>query len=341
MKRIPRRLIIVAVVLIVALVVAAVAVRHNYTQNLRPVSNNQQTQIITIPSGSSVKEIASILEERKVIRNAWTFEWYVHSKELSAKLQAGTYAIAPSQTLPNIVATLTKGEVTTRLVTILPGRRIDQVRADLINDGFTVAAVDAALNPAQYRDLPIMSYAPANVQTLEGLLFPDSYQRTESTDPTLIIRESLKAMGDKLPATRQAEFAKQGLNVFQAITMASMVEREVSKQSDREQVAQVFYKRLADGMTLGSDVTAIYGAVINGKTPSVRYDSPYSTSKNMGLPPGPISTVSESALAAVAAPAGTDWVYFVSGDDGTTHFSRTLQEHESKTDQFCTKLCGN
>jgi UPF0755 protein len=339
-RRLPRRLLYVAAVLLVLLVAAVIGVRYFYNENLGPVSRSQQAQIITIPSGSNVKEIAQILADKKVIRKAWAFEWYVHSKELTDDLKAGTYAITPSNSLPQIVTTLTQGKVTTELVTILPGRRIDQVRTDLINKGFSVEAVDAALKPDQYRDLPVMAYVPAGTATLEGFLYPESFQRIEGTDPAQIIRASLKAMGAEITPKLQADFAAKGLNVFQAVTLASLVEREVSKQSERDQVAQVFLTRLAMDMSLGSDVTGLYGSVLDGRTPSVIYDSPYNTRLYKGLPPGPISTVSSGSLKAVANPAATDWVYFVSGDDGVTRFSKTLEEHESLTDQFCRKNCG-
>ena len=341
MRRIPRRLWLVGVIVLLLIVGAAIAVRHVYYQNLKGVSTSQQSKIVTIASGSSVKLIGRQLADQGVIRKAWAFEWYVHSKELGNKLQAGTYAFAPSESLPQVVTTLTKGDVTTRLVTILPGRRIDQIRADLINDGFSVSAVDTALKPDQYRDIPVMSYVPTGATTLEGVLYPDSYQRTESTDPSAIIRESLKAMGNHIPATTQAAFANQGLSVYQGLTLASIIEKEVSKPADREQVAQVFLARLKQNMTLGSDVTALYGSVIAGKSPSLSYDSPYNTLKHPGLPPGPISSVSQGSLRAVAAPAGTDWLYFVAGDDGTTHFSHTLAEHQADTKQYCHQLCGN
>jgi UPF0755 protein len=340
-RRIPKRVIIVAAVLVLLLVAAVIGVRYNYNQNLRPVSNNPQTYIVTIDSGSSVKEIAQALADQKVIRNTWVFEWYVHSEELGNKLQAGTYAFSPSESLQQIVSTLTKGKVTTELVTIVPGRRIDQVRASLINDGFSVTAVDAALQPDQYRDLPVMSYVPAGTKTLEGLLFPDSYQRTDNTNPSAIIRQSLQEMGTRITPDVQAAYAAQGLSVFQGLTLASMVEKEVDTVSDREQVAQVFLTRLKSDMTLGSDVTAFYGAAVDGKTPSVDYDSAYNTRLYKGLPVGPISTVGESSIKASAKPANTDWVYFVAGDDGTTYFSRTLAEHEALVKAHCTKLCGN
>lgn len=337
---VPRRLILVAALVIALLVGAIWLVRHSYYANLNPVSRSPQTQIIEVASGSSVKQIADNLHSHQLIRAAWAFEWYVHSKELSNSLQAGTYAIAPNQSLPTIVTTLTKGKVTTNLVTILPGRRIDQVRADLINDGFSVAAVDNALNPSQYSSLPVLSYKPAAVNSLEGLLYPDSFERTSTTNPSVIIRESLTEMGQHLTPGLQTAYANEGLSTYKGITLASIVEQEVSKQSDRDQVAQVFLSRLKAGMTLGSDVTAYYGSILAGQSPSLTYDSPYNTLLHTGLPPGPISTVSDSSLQAVAHPANTDWLYFVAGDDGTTHFEQTLQQHQADTAQYCHQLCN-
>jgi len=93
-------------------------------------------------------------------------------------------------------------------------------------------------------------------------------------------------------------------------------------------------------MPLGSDVTAYYGSVAAGQKPSLTYDSPYNTLQHKGLPPGPISNVSQSSLNAVANPSNTDWLYFVAGDDGNTYFSHTIEEHEALTKQYCHKLCN-
>jgi UPF0755 protein len=141
------------------------------------------------------------------------------------------------------------------------------------------------------------------------------------------------------PSVRSA-FAAQGLSAYQGIILASIVEKEVSKPSDRAQVAQVFLSRLKQDMMLGSDVTAYYGAIVAGKEPSVTYDSAYNTRIHKGLPAGPISNVSENSLQAIASPAGTDWLYFVAGDDGNTYFSKTLEEHEALTQQHCHALCS-
>lgn len=338
--RLPRRVGVILVILVVLLLSGVVLARHAYNVGLRPVGTSQKAQIFTVESGASVKEIGSSLEKAKLIKSAWAFELYIHSKELGSKLQAGTYAFSPSQGTKSIVSTLTKGTVATDLVTILPGRRIDQVRADLINDGFKPGDVDKALDPAQYADLPALAYKPASVNTLEGLLWPESFQRDAATPPTVIIRQSLEEMGKHLTPDVQAAFASQGLTTYQGLILASIVIQEVNKTDDQTQAAQVFLKRLKAGSLLGSDVTARYGAIAAGKPPSLTYDSPYNTHIHPGLPPTPISTISASALDAAASPAGTDWLYFVTGDDGTTHFSKTLEEHQALTEKYCHKLCG-
>jgi UPF0755 protein len=338
--RVPRRIWLLLTIVAVIGVAGSFVVRHQYDVALNPVSNNQTTQLFTVESGSSSKTIASNLQKQHLIRSAWAMELYIHSKELGNKLQAGTYALAPSQTTQSIVTILTKGKVSTHSVTILPGKRIDQIRATLINDGFTPSAVDQALNPAQYTSLPVLSFKPASVTTLEGLLWPDTFQVDANNSVGTIITESLQEMSQHLDSTVQAGFARQGLNAYQGLTLASVITQEVSKPFDQAQAAQVFLSRLKMGTMLGSDVTANYGAVAAGKQPNLTYDSPYNTLIHTGLPPTPISNVTASALLAATHPAATTWLYFVSGDDGTTYFSNTLQEHQALTQKYCHKLCG-
>lgn len=343
-RNIPRRLFVLFVVLVILTSASLAVVRRAYNKGLGAVSNDQTTQVVTIETGSSSKQIGTLLANKHLIRSSWAFELYIHSKNLGDKLQAGTYALSPSQSTPDIIATIKKGSVTTNLVTILPGKRIDQVRAGLINAGFTPDSVDKALDPAQYADISTLAYKPAGA-SLEGLLFPDSFERTADTDPSVIIRESLQEMASKLTPDVQAAFANQGLSTYQGLVLASMLEKEVSKPTDRAQAAQVFLLRKKNGMMLGSDVTAIYGAINAGKNTlsqaqMLAYDSPYNTLIHQGLPPTPISSVSASSLQAASHPASTDWLYFVAGDDGTTYFSHTNEEHEALTAKYCHKLCG-
>jgi UPF0755 protein len=148
-------------------------------------------------------------------------------------------------------------------------------------------------------------------------------------------------MEKQLTPDLRTAFANEGLSTYQGIILASMVEQEANKTADRQQVAQVFLSRLKQNMTLGSDVTAFYGAILAGQAKSTKYDSPYNTLIYKGLPPTPISNVSAVSLQAAAHPASTDWLYFVAGDDGTIYFSKTYEEHQQLIDQYCHKLCGS
>lgn len=326
-------------IVLLLLLLATAGIWQFYNANLKPVSHDTQAKTVTVKAGASPTLIADLLHNQGVIRNAWTFERYVQSKNLSAYLEAGTYSFSPSQSVPDIVAQLTHGKVTTKLVTILPGQRLDQIKQALINDGFSAADVAAALQPAAYQNNAALVDKPAG-NSLEGYLYPDSFQRTNDTSASVIVQESIAEMQAHLTPEIRAAFASKGLSTYQGIILASIVEQEVSKPSDRAQAAQVFLKRLSSGMMLGSDVTAMYGSRLAGQGTSLTYDSPYNTLIHTGLPPTPISNVSDSSLQAVAHPANTDWLYFVAGDDGTTHFSHTLQEHQALTQQYCHKLCN-
>jgi len=316
-----------------------VYVQHVYRQGLQPVSNSQTVVVVTIQPGTSSKEIGKLLKQQNLIRSEAIFEWYIHTHNVRDQMQAGTYALRPSMSLPDIVQVMVRGKITSHLVTILPGQRLDQVRQTLINAGFEPAEVDNALDVSRYKQYAALADKPASAN-LEGFLYPDSFQKDDNTEASALISESLIEMAKYLTPDIRAAFAKQGLSVYQGVTLASIVEQEVSKDSDRRQVAQVFLTRMDKGMTIGSDVTAFYGAILNGKNPITTYDSPYNTLKHKGLPPGPIGTVSTSSLQAVAYPAQSDWLYFVAGDDGTTHFSKTYADHQALAKKYCKKLCS-
>lgn len=339
-RRTLKRLLWVLAVLVVLFVAATIWVRSVYYRNLRPVSNSQQVTLITIKTGTSSTEIADTLQQKGLIRSSAIFQWYIRTKDVRDKMQAGTYALRPSMNVQAIVDVLVQGAVRSDLVTIISGQRLDQIRQTLINAGFGPSDVDAALDPANYPNSRALADKPADAN-LEGFLYPDSYQKDDNTTAQMIIKESLDEMSNHLTPDIREAFASHGLTVYQGVTLASIVEKEVSKPADRAQAAQVFLKRYGMNMQLGSDVTAFYGAIKDGKDPTTTYDSPYNTLMHNGLPPGPISNISESSLEAVAHPASTDWLYFVAGDDGTTHFSKTLEEHEALTKQYCHKLCSS
>ena len=330
----------IAVIVLAALgIVGIVAARQYYYRNLEPVSGSQREVIVTIEKGSTVNQIGELLEEKGLIRNATVFAQYVRNNGAQEELKAGTYALRPSYSVEEVVTVLTHGAVQKDLFTILPGQRLDQIRQSLIDAGYTAAEVDAALNPKQYKDHPALVDKPARAN-LEGYLYPESFQRTAETSASTIIQQSLDEMQKRLTPELRARLTENGLSLYENIILASIVEQEVSTPEDRAKVAQVFLKRLNMGMKLESDPTVRYGAVLAGKGPILTFPTRYSTYAYKGLPPTPISNVSESSLRAVANPANTDWLFFVAGDDGTTHFSKTLAEHEANIEEYCTTLCG-
>ena len=336
----PRIILILAAVVFLALS-GTIVVRKMYFDGLKPVKVGSDTvKLVTIERGATLDQISNQLKDQGLIRSPWAFKLYVGSKDARDALQAGTYSFSPRQSVAEIVVQLTHGKVATDLVTIVPGLRLDQIRETLANYGFSSADIESAMNPAAYANNPALVDKPPRA-SLEGYIYPESYQKDASTTPKQIIESALREMNKKLTPDLRTAFAERGLSTYEAIILASIVEKEVSKTEDRPKVAQVFLTRMHIGMLLGSDVTAFYGSFLAGVDPSVSYDSPYNTRIHLGLPPTPISNVTASSLQAVAHPANTDWLYFVSGDDGTTHFAHTLSEHEANVSRYCTKLCGN
>jgi len=335
----PRRFILAAIVAVILLLVGAAVARYVYDRSLLPVSDSQNIAVVEIPSGSSVREVGAILKNKGLIRQEWAFQRYVQNSIYRDELKAGTYALTPSQSVPQIVEIIAQGEIDTKLVTILPGARLDQVRAELINSGFKPEDVEPALDPAQYAGHPALADKPADA-SLEGYLYPESFQKNAQSSPQQVIEGSLDEMYKRMTPEWRKAIADQGLSVHQAITLASIVEQEVANASDRKVVAQVFLKRLRQGMPLQSDVTVLYGAIKDGKKPSLQYDSAYNTFTNNGLPVGPISNASESSLSAVAHPADTQYLFFVAGDDGRTYFATTAEEHQTNVEKHCKTLCN-
>jgi UPF0755 protein len=329
----------VIAVIILILIGITIIVRQIYNQNIQPLNHNQKSQIVNINNGLSSQQIADLLKKDNIVRSSWAFEWYLDSQNLRGDLQAGTYSLSSSQSVAQIVKVLTEGKIATNLITILPDKRLDQIRSDLINDGFSPTTVDQALEPAQYSFLPVLAFKPS-AASLEGFLYPDSFQKDSDTTPEQIIQESLTEMGQHLTPALQSAFASEGLSTYQGIVLASIVQQEVNGVSDQAQAAQVFLSRLKMGMTLGSDQTAFYGSILAGQTSSVNFDSPYNTLIHTGLPPTPISNVNAQSLNAAAHPANTDWLYFVTGDNGTTYFEQTAAEHQADINQYCHVMCA-
>lgn len=320
-------------------VLAAGAAYMWYQDALSPVTSAQAEKIrVKIDSGSTFDQIGKELEEKKLIRSGFAFNLYARMTGAHAQLQAGTYSLSPNESTQQIVDHLTSGNVDQFSITFLPGATLAENRAGLIKAGFGEAEVDAALNKTY--DSPLFADKPAGTD-LEGYIYGETYTFSSDVTVEAVLEETFKQFYAVLTENNLiAGFKTQGLTLYQAITLASIVQREEPNPEAQKQVAQVFYLRLAKDMPLGSDVTAYYGADKIGAERSVAVDTPYNTRIHGGMPPGPIATPGLTALQAVAAPASGDYLYFVSGDDDVTYFSRTVEEHEKNAAEHCKIKCS-
>lgn len=307
-----------------------------YAQALGPRTADDVYHVVKIKSGTPTSQIADDLREAEVIKSATAFSLYVRLNGIS-NLQAGTYRLSSAKSTPAIASTIADGKVTSTNVLISPGLRLDQIKALLVKDGYSEDQIDLAI--AAVREHPVLVGYPSSAR-LEGYLYPDTYQIDPDTTATELLTKILDNLDSSISKDMREGITQQGLTLPEAISLASIVQKEVSDPATQRTVAQVFLTRLSQGMVLGSDVTYKYAAAQFGTIDSPSSSSPYNTRKFPGLPPTPISNFNLSALKAVANPTNTDYLYFVAGDDGTTHFSRTLEGHEANIAKYCQKGCG-
>lgn len=309
-------------------VMAAVA---GYFMALRPVDVTDQAPVVfAVESGESPSAIAARLEERGLIRSRYAFLLHTVLTGKRSKLQVGAYAFQPAFSSSRIATMLAGGEVDQAKLVIAEGLRASQIadaakRAGI--DGLAEAYKDSY-------DFEFLKGRPPG-QGLEGYLFPDTYLVSRDADPQSVVRLMLENFDRRVTADLRQKLTAKGLTLHQAITLASMVEREAGRAEDMPKIAQVFLKRLQIGMKLDSDVTVQFGAGLEPDQQAqtaaaiINSNSPYNTYKFAGLPPGPICSPGIKAMEAVVNPAATDFLYFVADRDGVTYFARTFDEHQA------------
>lgn len=323
-------------VLVILLIIAGVAGYLWYKSALAPVSSTYKGVSVSIESGATVSDVAKKLEQSGLVKSALITEVYMRLKG-KTNVKAGHYELSPNQPVSEIVAWLNDGRVDTIKLTIYPGQTLGETRQSLINYGYSAESVDAAL--AKKYDHPLLKDKPADAN-LQGYIYPETYFVNSGGSVEQLLVRVFDEFEAQINNNKIREgLSKQGLNLHQGVILASIVGAEVPGYEDRRKVAQVFEKRLRENMVLGSDITYIYIAKQMGIQASPDIDSPYNTRKFPGLPPGPLSNFNLAALQAVADPATTDYLYFVAGDDGITHFSHTAEEHELNVSRYCQKLC--
>ncbi|MDB5177637.1 MAG: putative Aminodeoxychorismate lyase [Candidatus Saccharibacteria bacterium] len=349
-------LMIVAIVFILG-IVAAIGGHIWYQNALSPVSSdtNATRLQVTIETGSTPSQIGDLLVSKQLIRSKQAFDVYTRLNGTQNKLQAGAYRLSPAESTPEIVKHLVSGSVDEFTLTFYPGatltdttnkaenKKVD-VTTILKRAGYSSEEIAAALKKTY--DHPLFADKPASAD-LEGYVYGETYNFAASATVEDILKRTFdeyqKAIEDN---DLVAGFKAQGLNLYQGITLASIIQREVSSKNpgeaskDQKQVAQIFLKRLREGTVLGSDVTYKYAANRFNLIDSPSQDSAYNTRQVKGLPPGPISVPALGALKAVASPATGDYEFFLAGDDGVTYFAHTEAEHEANIRDHCQIGCA-
>jgi UPF0755 protein len=302
-----------------------------YRLGLAPAADTGESREFTVRAGDNAPAIARHLEEAGLLRSRDAFVTYANLHGLRPRLKAGVYLIAPTMTGGEIAELLAGGRTATRRLTVPEGYRLSQIKEAASKVGIPPANFQAALDAPHGQ--AFLAGRPAGV-SLEGYIFPDSYEINAGSSAGQLVEAMLDNFGRRVGPEYAQAFAAQGLNLHQGLTLASMVEREVNIPADRPIVAQIFLKRLRLGQSLGSDVTTHYAAELLGVPFDVNLNSPYNTRRVTGLPPGPICNPGLSSLDAVAKPATTDYLYFLTGRDGKTYYAKTYAEHQQNITRY-------
>lgn len=312
-----------------------------WTWAIAPVSSGATpTQRLTIAAGTSADAVGQQLEAAGLIRSqlAWKI-WarWLGWQDAQAGPQSGTFALSKQDSLPAIAEQIWQGDVLQTQFTIPEGWSIKQMGAYFQQRGwFSAAEFEQA---ARQIDRDRYPWLPAKLTTLEGWLYPNTYQlpagKVTPTDAIHLMLDGFQKLA--LPLYKQQPTQ---LSLTDWVKLSSIVEKEAVVPQERPLIAGVFLNRLRQNIPLGSDPTVEYGLGIR-QTPDqtltlaqVRTPSPYNTYLNPGLPPTPIASPGLASLSAVLQPAQTNYLFFVARYDGTHVFSRTLAEHEAAQEQI-------
>lgn len=290
---------------------------------------------VNIPEGASAEEIGHILQKAGLIRSVtawkvwtrWTGLW-----QSAEGFHAGTYQLSPQTPLPELAQTIWSGKVQQVSFTVPEGWSQTQMAQYFENLGWFTAQEFLDATQAIPRDR--YPWLPQDIPFLEGFLFPNTYQiAVDQRTPEAVIRVMLNHFQKSALPVYENRSGFSDLSLKDWVTFASIVEKEAVVPDERTRIAGVFWNRLQQNITLGSDPTVEYGLGIT-QTPDqpltyaqVETPSPYNTYLNAGLTPTPIASPGLASLKAVVSPEKTDFLYFVARYDGTHVFSRTLSEH--------------
>lgn len=298
---------------------------------------NPNPVTVTIATGTSAQAIATQLHEAGVLSRPFLLTTYATLEGARDDFVAGTFTLPERVSVRKVLDILTTlpdaSEVTVRVPESATARDIAALleQAEVIPSSEFLEAVSTtdSRTIAPDRTYDFLRDKPQSA-TLEGYLFPDTYRFYTDATAAHVVRKFLDTFESKVSSEILANIRSSGRTVFEVVTLASIVDREVRTDRDRRLAAGLFWKRLEIGMALQSDATVNYVTGKQELQPSasdLTAESPYNTYKYPGLPPGPIGNPSLSAIRATANPEASEYLYFLHAPDGTTYFSATYAEH--------------
>ena len=288
---------------------------------------------LLVKPGSSLKSIAATLVDDRLIEHPWYLIGLGRYLKLDNKIQAGEYYIQADTTPDTLLAQLTKGSVVQYSLTLIEGQRFAEMFARIAED--QVLQHDLTDKTAE----EIMTELGARGQHPEGRFLPETYKVTRGSTDTKLLRRAYRDMESFLnEAWSQRDKDLPLQTPYEALILASIVEKETGRADERKQIAGVFVRRLKKGMRLQTDPTVIYG-LGDSYDGDIRYrdlrtDTPYNTYTRDGLPPTPIAMPGKDAILAALHPAQGTSLYFVARGDGSHYFSATLTEHNAAVDKY-------
>lgn len=287
----------------------------------------------TVNKGDTANDVSLALKNARVIKNSRLFVYYVYFLGKQDDLQAGQYELSPAMNIVGIARRITKGDIKTHTIKIIEGWNIKDIAAYLEDIGICKKEEFLELTNKNYSEtFSFLSDKPKTAD-LEGYIFPDSYLIRPGTEVEDILIKVLMNLDKQLTPDLRAEIVKQKKSVFEIITMASLIEREVKSLKDKKIVSGILWKRMKIGMPLQVDATVAY---ILDRVPTIedlKIESPYNTYTNYGLPKGPIANPGIDSIIAAIYPTKTDHLYYISSPSGKTIFSKTFKDHQEAIDE--------
>ena len=299
----------------------------------QPLRTSAQSLELEIEPGTSPRAVAQAVVDAGVQTDARLLYYWFRLSGQDRQIRAGNYELNAGLTPRSLLQKLVRGEESLRVITFVEGWTFRQMRALMAKDEFLKH------DTAQMSEAELMSALGKPGVAAEGMFFPDTYTYAKGSSELAVLRRALHAMERRLDEVWAQRSADSPLKTpYEALILASIVEKETGKASDRGQIAGVFANRLRVGMRLQTDPTVIYGLgeAFDGnlRRRDLQTDTPWNTYTRAGLPPTPIAMPGKASLMAAVRPDPTKAYYFVARGDGSSHFSANLDEHNRAVNRY-------